>query len=58
MNSTAKQIARRFLSNLFQSIKHGDQEHQNWLENKIDDMEEELEKEILLAIKDYNEYHP
>lgn len=33
----SQQNISEFANELFQEIKHGDQEHQDWLENKIND---------------------
>jgi hypothetical protein len=54
MNINPRQRAKAFLNKLFQSIKHGDQEHQDWLENKIDEFEDNLERVITDSIEDYN----
>jgi len=32
-----ERLCKSYLRELFQEIKHGDQEHQDWLENKIED---------------------
>ena len=44
LNSLSKELEKAridaikyHMRQLFQEIKHGDQEHQDWLENKIED---------------------